>query len=237
MKKNGYTMSEVMLMLALIAVIAAILLPLINSNLPNKNKMLYKKSYHEAERVIADLINDSRFYPDEEGFAYGNDYEMNGSNVSAKGVIVDGVEYVGANKFCMAFVSKVSILGSIKEGCTTTFDSTPSFTTTNGTDWYIQNWAPKLKVTGDNKVVSENPVTIILIDTNGDDRPNCRASSYRDSLDNAPKSKYFNPDTAKVVDDKCKKPDRFQFNVAYNGRITVSGEVEQGYLKNTKINK
>lgn len=242
MKQTGYTMAEVISVLALLGIISAILIPNIMSNSPSKNKMLFKKSYHETEKIVNDLINDTRFYPDETGFSYGNAYKVNNVDVVAEIVNVDGIEYVGPNKFCKAFASKVSILGAVSNNCIvnslpTGPNEAPSFTTTNGTAWYILNWAPKLEISGDSKIVKDNQKTIIFIDVNGRNKPNCRATSYTDSANNTPTSINFNSSMGKVRDTGCKNPDRFQFNVDYNGRITIDGQVEQGYLKSTKVGK
>ena len=61
-KKAAFTMAETLLTLAIIGVVMALMLRAINRVNPNKNKVLFLKSYHAIETVIADIINDSTKY-------------------------------------------------------------------------------------------------------------------------------------------------------------------------------
>lgn len=61
-KKAAFTMAETLLTLAIIGVVMALMLRAINRVNPDKNKVLFLKSYHAIETVIADIINDSTKY-------------------------------------------------------------------------------------------------------------------------------------------------------------------------------
>lgn len=203
MNKKGFTLAETMLVLTVLGIIAAVLVPTIMHSSPKKNKILFVKSYHEAERTIADLVDDERFYPEPEGFAW------------RETVDVDGATYTGDTKFCNSFASKINTLGNIN--CNVAADQ-PNFTATSGTTWYIPKWSPTLTIsptTGERTITSGS--TAITIDVNGSKAPNCRGLAYNET-------------TGKVTTISCKNPDRFVFNVMYNGRIVVDGPVERGYL-------
>lgn len=203
MHKKGFTLAETMLVLTVLGVIAAVLVPTIMGASPKKNKILFVKSYHEAERTIADLVDDERFYPEPEGFAWREE------------VRVDGTTHAGATKFCTSLANKINTLGDIN--CSPAAGE-PSFTATSGVAWYIPNWSPTLVInqaTGERSITSGT--TTVTIDVNGAKRPNCRGLDYNET-------------TGKVTTTNCKNPDMFTINVMYNGRIVVDGPVERGYL-------
>jgi prepilin-type N-terminal cleavage/methylation domain-containing protein len=130
MFKKGFTMSEMLICLALIACLAAMLIPQIVNKRPNKEKAMFRKAYYIAERVVSELINNDELYPsdldDREGFAY---YDTETSSVNNTGVT-----------FCNEFAKKVNTNGEIS--CATshvlgTTNSTPTFSTNDGVDWYF----------------------------------------------------------------------------------------------------
>lgn len=61
-KKAAFTLAETLLTLAIIGVVMALMLRAINRVNPDKNKILFLKSYHAVETVVADVINDGTKY-------------------------------------------------------------------------------------------------------------------------------------------------------------------------------
>ena len=62
MKKIGYTLSEIVIALGLVSVIAVITAPLIGNILPDKNKITVLKTYKIINDIVAELLNDPSKY-------------------------------------------------------------------------------------------------------------------------------------------------------------------------------
>lgn len=109
--KKGFSLSEIIVSLAIIGVISTITLPLILSVGEDTNKYLYKKAFQLTETAISDLVSNTTIYP------YGN--FVNASNASF---------------FCLNFASEFNTLGSVN--CTGPSSITnPNFITSNGMVW------------------------------------------------------------------------------------------------------
>ena len=61
---KGFTLTELMVALAVIGILVAVVTPAIMKTRPNKNKMMVKKSFYITEQIVSSLINDERLYPD-----------------------------------------------------------------------------------------------------------------------------------------------------------------------------
>ncbi len=157
--KKAFTLAEVMVTLAVFGVLAALLLPAIANVRPNKNKVMFKKAYYVAERMVFELVNDEDFYPsqgDLVGFA---------NTVMASYL---GHTYDDKEKFCELFARKVNTTDDDEIKCEAanavptghgTY-TTPSFITTDGVAWYLP--------------ISEFTDTeTIYVDVNTDKEPNC----------------------------------------------------------------
>ena len=64
MKKFAFTLSELMMALAILGIVAAITLPRLNNSMPSHNKMMMKKAYYTIEDVVSELISDEKLYPE-----------------------------------------------------------------------------------------------------------------------------------------------------------------------------
>lgn len=60
--KKAFTMAETMLTLTIIGVVMALMLRAINRVNPDKNRVIFLKSYHAIETVVSDAINDGTKY-------------------------------------------------------------------------------------------------------------------------------------------------------------------------------
>ena len=49
--KIGFSLGELLICLGLMAVIAAMIIPAATKHVPSKNKALFKKSYHNIEKI------------------------------------------------------------------------------------------------------------------------------------------------------------------------------------------
>ena len=183
MKKfRGFTLTELMIALAVIGVLVAVVTPAIMKTRPNKNKMMVKKTFYTTEQIVSSLINDERLYPDmteacenpegvEEtenfycawGFDYTSEVKYEGETYGSNSATPDHT------KFRELFKSKLNI--SKEDGNT--------FITTDGVQWTITDNFKNRQ----SSVNSAGQATI-TIDVNGEDAPNAReAASDADDFD------------------------------------------------------
>lgn len=182
-KSKAFTLSELMVALAVLGIICAIVLPAITNNNPNRNKMMMKKAYNVFTDTINELVNDDGHYP----VVYGLCPDNGESG------------YVGLD--CAENDSKLPYLFSkqlatsrpgIDEEDTLKTDATYSrsgLAACNGADnscYFLKSedgmtWAfSKKKFTkGD---YSSN--IIVGIDVNGDKKPNCYEGSNASNCQN-----------------------------------------------------
>ena len=63
MKKRGFTLAELLIVLGITGVVAALILPAINGLMPDKTKVMYLRVYDELSKNIKQLASDSSLYP------------------------------------------------------------------------------------------------------------------------------------------------------------------------------
>ncbi|MDD3013817.1 MAG: prepilin-type N-terminal cleavage/methylation domain-containing protein [Candidatus Gastranaerophilales bacterium] len=108
MRKRGFSLAETMIVLTIMAVVAAISIPVVISSLSSNNKTLYKSAFRLMENVVNELVSDISIYPT------GN---------------------ITMSSFCTNVTNKVNYVGT--PSCSTsTIAGTPNFITTNGMRWY-----------------------------------------------------------------------------------------------------
>ena len=61
--KIGFSLGELLICLGLMAVIAAMIIPAASKHMPSKSKALFKKTYHNIEKITFDLINNTNVFP------------------------------------------------------------------------------------------------------------------------------------------------------------------------------
>ena len=161
--KNAFTLAEVMVTLAVFGILAALLLPAIANVRPNKNKVMFRKAYYVAERMVFELVNDEDFYPTQ------------GETVGFTNTVLAsylGHTYEGQDKFCGLFARKVNTTDDDEIKCETVNStpvgngtySTPSFITTDGVAWYMP-------------ISDFTDTETIYVDVNTDKEPNCEFDS------------------------------------------------------------
>ena len=168
---KGFTLSELMVALAVIGILVAIVTPTIMKTRPNKNKMMIKKTFYTTEQIVAPLINDARLYPDmreacEGGVETTDNYYCAWGFDADDAVKYEGETYEGNTKFEGLFRSRLNV----KTG------TGAVFYTTDGVKWDLSGtegaWIKK-KTSGP----KDAGIGKILIDVNGDDAPNARQSA------------------------------------------------------------
>ena len=159
-KFKGFTLTELMIAMAVIGILVAVVTPAVMKTRPNKNKMMVKKTFYTAEQIVASLINDERLYPDMRdgcydaaaaSCAWGFDYTDE--------VTYEGVPYEGDNKFKGLFKNRLNVRSG---------DGDVVFTR-DGVKWDLTNAKGWTR--------GQSPLTDtgkIIVDVNGAEGPNCR---------------------------------------------------------------
>ena len=205
---KGFTLTELMVAMAVIGILVAVVTPAIMKTRPNKNKMMIKKSFYTTEQIVSTLINDERLYPDMREVcdsdvdvaesesaniycAYGFDYTNE--------KVFEGETYSGTTKFAHLFASRLNVKRTADNEV---------YYTSDGVKWDLHDavgkWTPVNAPSFDNNNNAE-----ILIDVNGDADPNCREGDEGCSADDfdqyvvqilATGKLRIDPDDAKAVD-------------------------------------
>ena len=63
-KLKGFTLTELMIALAVLGILVAVVTPAIMKTRPDRNKMMVKKAYYVVENIVSNLINNPALYPD-----------------------------------------------------------------------------------------------------------------------------------------------------------------------------
>ena len=103
MKKNGFTLAELMVTIGIIGIVAAITIPLMSNIMPNKEKLMVLKYYTTLNNITKELLDDPALYP--------GDSDINaclGFNCTGKTLVeVNGYYASGSSKFASLFLSKL----------------------------------------------------------------------------------------------------------------------------------
>ena len=244
--KKAFTMAEVLMVLAVLGIIAAILIPSIAAMKPDQNRVMFKKAYYLTERLISEIVNDEELYTSGDGSEVGflrmgsaKIVELNGDEtprqVMEKNVWVnvgdDSNTLLQAKKLCLLFMDRLNLTtddaNTTACGSTNNFGGNPNFKTVDGIWWYFpannntSSLASNATANGGRWVSTSSdklPEKIIRVDTNGDKRPNCRCTSV-------------NANNICTSSPSCKKPDRFEIIVRSDGKMRVIGPKEIEYLR------
>ena len=128
--KKAFTLSEALITLAIIGVLASILVPVVNNARPDKDKLTYKKALYTIQNAISNAMD---------------------SSASAYPLLTNGTAYwadavVGNADFCKAIAESLNTAGPVRCGAeddgsgggvgfVSSYD-TPNFTTTDGVRWW-----------------------------------------------------------------------------------------------------
>ncbi len=120
MKNKGFTIAEVLVTVVIIGVISLLLITTIKDNQQNQEMIMFKKAYGTVSRIVMELVNDNKLYPDdtdESRVMYRNLYSglSNTEQVTFHNENFGGAEGSEAAKykFCNLFVSKLNTTGDI----------------------------------------------------------------------------------------------------------------------------
>lgn len=153
-KHSAFTISELLIALGVIAILTAILMPIVHSMVPSQNTLMVKRAFSTVETVVAGMINDNGCYPPilaRQGFDDGLGYRK---------CPQWGAGQNDANtKFITMFTDKLDLRGGITNGA----GGSVSFVTKDGMSWNFQSIG-----------FSGNGNAVLTIDVDGPNKgPNC----------------------------------------------------------------
>ncbi len=196
---SAFTLTELLIALGVIAILCAILLPVIFNLMPNQNTIMAKRAYYTIQSVVSELLNDNSCYPDKTSAVInsrvGFDDGFGSPNCTKWGdAYINGGD---ANvKFKTLFCDKLGI--DIDDS---------KFTTSDGMDWVFN---------GVNFIANgtDGGRAYLLVDVNGKDSPNCsNGHSYA--------SEFGSGDDASCTG-RTSGFDRFRVEIKGDGRVSIS---------------
>lgn len=241
MIKKGFTLSEALITLVVLGIIAAVLVPAITKQAPDKNKIMFRKAYNTLQQAVSVLINDDANYPSTQTIqipASTGIYYQKGFNYTTQAS--------GTNlKFCSLLSDLMNTTISANCPATNATGQIP-FTTSDGITWtlYIPvsddtnttETATTAVTTGVQFPISSSLYTTkIIIDIDGNTKgTNCStdtgfAAPYKPTAgtpspayaDYAPTTRCVNTGVDSATN-PCKfKPDTFIIGVRYDGKLQV----------------
>ena len=139
---KGFSLAEVLIVVACVIVIALLCLQVLKKIIPDREARMFKKAYNLTARLVPSMVHDEDLYP-----------EVDGKNApqflgNTEWVIYEGKKYEGTTKFCGLFAAKINALSEVSCIANASLDG-------KATDF------KELKTPG-----------IIQIDTNGAKKPN-----------------------------------------------------------------
>ena len=154
--ERGFSLAEVLIIVACVIVIAILCLQVLKKIIPDKDARMFKKAYNLTARLVPSMAHDDELYPEVEG---NNAPQYLGNT---EWVIYQGKKYEGSTKFCGLFAAKINALSEISCNASASLDVKATLTTNDGVVWVLPITEFKdLKTPG-----------IIQIDTNGAKKPN-----------------------------------------------------------------
>jgi len=256
--KRAYTLAEVLIVLAVLAVISALLLPSVLTSMPNKNKVRFRKAYATLSQAVYDTVNNRFMYQQLDRtkpvLTQPNVGADDSSLMGMFNLEQSGAPPWGVNKniakagdaptlalneqfFCFSIQSLVHHIETsdpnnnnlMKNNCSAADTTDPNFVSVDGTAYYGLQGA-------------FSPTFVTGVDCRGDDNsigdPSklsyCRQIYIDvDYMNPNRKQKLENDDYCKTngtCGDKISNPNLFRVLLNANGQIVIEGEVERDYL-------
>lgn len=163
---KGFTLSELMIALAVLGILVAVVTPAIMRNRPNKNKMMVKKTFYTTEQIVSSLINDEALYPDSRDLCVGENAGCKWGFDDEDEAVFEGEKYSGGTKFYELFKSRLNVKQED--------DDKMIFYTSDGAKWDLSKtegaWTTKSKPGNfDNAETEGSGIGKIVIDVDGSD--------------------------------------------------------------------
>ena len=219
--KKAFTLSELMVVMVVLGVLASIAIPAVMKVKPSQNRVMFKKAYSTMEKAVSVLSNDDVAYPADKVVTAGDCTGVAGESCGFAYTTATAGIPIGPpipNKFCYLLSQVVNTAGDAvciaqSGGVTHIFD------TPDGIAWYYK-YASVFTADPD-----PTKYSWIGVDVNGGDGPNC-----------AETTDYFVTSSNSGTLAKCPAPDRFAIGIRYDGKLTVAGTVGPDILANPTVN-
>lgn len=201
---KGFTLSELMVAIAVLGILCATVLPAVMNNNPNQNKLMMKKTYYIVSDVVNELVNDTGSYPAYYGICPDD---------NANGYIgFDCAEY--SSKLPFLFSKQLNLTGDKIED-EDTLRTNAEYSRSSNADCYGVSSSCYYLETNDGIIwtfpktkFSKGSYTsniLIGIDVNGDKKPNCYEGSTEGNCKN-----------------RKKNFDQFRIKLYANGEIEIN---------------
>lgn len=128
--KKAFTLSEALITLAILGVLAAILIPVLDSARPDKDKITYKKALYTMQGAMSNAMDSTVYSVAANSAAYWKD------------------ENIGDSDFCLALADSLNTAGKVDCVSESSYDS-PNFITTDG----IRYWGLEGKFADDTREI------------------------------------------------------------------------------------
>ncbi len=218
MERRGFTLAELLIVLGVTGILAAVILPVINGLMPDKTKIMYLKVYDELSKSIGMLASDTSLYPacinsGSETIGCSEHPLINTSKPINKKF--RSSNYEGDKKLCslLAFTMNTdsntcsdAVYDFAEGSFDNDFNSKKSFTTANGMEWWV---VPQINTAS---LGTASYQTDIYVD-----------------VDSSKKSSNCIYNTS-----SCKAPDRFKFMVSADGRVIPADPMGLMYINTRK---
>lgn len=229
--KKGFTLSEVMVTMTVLGIIAAVLVPTLTKISPSTSKVMFKKTYSTLEKSVNNLISDESIYPSD--IVNSAVSLPRGFNYAEKD---SAPTYYTNNKFCTYLSDQFNTTGSVT--CPAHASTGNGiFYTSDGITWNVINtysddtaYANRNTATNNTQfpVNSTSFTTKVIVDID----QSSKSSNTNCSTDTSAASYSFNPGSGAAAMTRCAdwdnastkfqaKPDRFIFGIRYDGKIQI----------------
>lgn len=221
MKKNkGYTLSEILVALGIIGIIAAIGAPMVNKARPDQTKIMFLKAYDSLTEAVSEIVNTPTIYAHTYSKTENNIDDAKIYDVQKYPLLDYNMpmspdlhleKYSGVAKFCSLIEDSFNATPandcSKKYAATSKFENTYNFTTNPaGMQWRIGPSPAGLS--GGPTGGTVNYANEVIVDINGDAEPNSTDGTVK------------------------RPPDRYKFYVFADGSIEPAGKFAQAFLAN-----
>ncbi len=167
---NAFTLTELLVALGVIAILCAILMPVIFNLIPNQNTIMAKRAFYTTQTIISELINDEACYPDKTSSVTDRKIGFDDGAGTANCLKWDEAYINGGDqnkKFRTLFLDKLGM---------DHVASNTVFSTSDGIDWVFTS-------TNFSTTATDGGFTYLTVDVNGKDDPNCsNGHSYSGEL-------------------------------------------------------
>ena len=209
MKKFGFTLAEMIIAIAVVGVLAAASVPLVNSIIPDREKVQVLKAYKQLKSINQEIISNPSIYDPNVPIDPNNP-----NNQQRQGLLNTdpplgwGPDNNALDDFINNNSKYSAILADYLKAEDYNYDnanSNGSFTTPDGMLWIVED--------------EDNGIISITIDTKN------IINNENNNADNTPNCSYG--------EQNCNSPDRFIFGViATNGRVEGIDPLTRAYLAN-----